>query len=153
AWDHAAVGAPVRPTFHPSPPKEDVDDITVTGMEDVPYAIPSYRARARMVDVGVPMGIWRSVGSSCTTFAQETAIDELAALAGKDAVAFRLAHLGALPRLRAALERAAEVAGWPGRRDAGARSGSRSSAAPRTRTAQASTSPRSRRCRSRRRAR
>jgi isoquinoline 1-oxidoreductase beta subunit len=55
---------------------------------------------------------WRSVGSTHTAFSTETAIDELAAAAGQDPVAFRRALLAKHPRHRGVLDLAAAKAGW-----------------------------------------
>lgn len=79
---------------------------------DVPYAIPSIREEHIEVDPGVPTGPWRSVGASQNAFVVECFIDELAHAAGEDPLAFRRKLLGKAPRHRAALELAAEKAGW-----------------------------------------
>jgi len=55
----------------------------------------------------------RSLGAHGNVFAIESAMDELAEMAGADPLAFRLRHLGD-ERCRAVLEGAAEMAGWPG---------------------------------------
>jgi isoquinoline 1-oxidoreductase beta subunit len=52
------------------------------------------------------------VGPNNNVFAIESFIDELARRAKKDPVAFRLNMLGRNPRLKAALELAAQKAGW-----------------------------------------
>jgi isoquinoline 1-oxidoreductase beta subunit len=57
-------------------------------------------------------GFWRGVGPNNNVFAIECFIDELALKAGKDPLAFRRDMLGKQPRLKAALELAAEKAGW-----------------------------------------
>jgi isoquinoline 1-oxidoreductase beta subunit len=60
----------------------------------------------------VPTLWWRSVGHSHTAFVVETFLDELAHAAGKDPLRLRLDLLAEHPRLRGALELAAEKAGW-----------------------------------------
>jgi isoquinoline 1-oxidoreductase beta subunit len=60
----------------------------------------------------VPVQWWRSVGHSHTAFIVETMIDELAHLAGRDPIAYRLDHLPADSRYRGILQLAAEKAGW-----------------------------------------
>ena len=61
---------------------------------------------------GIPTGFWRSVGPSHTVFVVESFMDELAAAAKQDAVAYRRALLDKSPRARAVLDLAAEKAGW-----------------------------------------
>ena len=61
---------------------------------------------------GVPVGFWRSVGSSHTAFSTECFLDELAHAAGKDPLAFRLSLLEKHPRHAGVLKLAAEKAGW-----------------------------------------
>ena len=63
-------------------------------------------------DWDVPLGFWRSVGSSQNGFLIESFIDELAVAAGRDPVEYRTAMLGAKPRHLGVLALAAEKAGW-----------------------------------------
>jgi isoquinoline 1-oxidoreductase beta subunit len=85
------------------------------GEVDIPYAIPNLREIHVKEDPGVPTGYWRSVGASQNAFAVECFVDELAAAAGRDPVAFRLGLLAHAPRHRGVLELAAERAAWHGR--------------------------------------
>jgi isoquinoline 1-oxidoreductase beta subunit len=77
-----------------------------------PYGAGAIRIEAAMPEVGLRLGWWRSVYASQNAFPEECFIDELAAAAGKDPLAFRLEHLPAGHRLRGALQLAAEKAGW-----------------------------------------
>lgn len=63
----------------------------------------------------VPITLYRSVGNTHTTFAKEVFMDELARAAGRDPLAFRLAHLGSRRRQAAVLKLAAEKFGWGGK--------------------------------------
>src|SRR5262245_43714810 len=66
----------------------------------------------RVEPPGIPTAFWRSVGPSHNVFVTESFMDELAAAARQDPVAYRLALLGKNPRARAVLALAAEKAGW-----------------------------------------
>jgi isoquinoline 1-oxidoreductase beta subunit len=61
---------------------------------------------------GIPTAFWRSVGPSHNVFVTESFVDELAATAKQDPVAYRRALLDQSPRAKAVLDLAAEKAGW-----------------------------------------
>ncbi|WP_263263464.1 molybdopterin cofactor-binding domain-containing protein [Pseudomonas sp. RIT-PI-S] len=81
-------------------------------------AVPLYTTASTRVDMNfvtqMPFrtSAMRSLGAHINIFAIEACIDELAARAGIDPVAFRLAHL-ADPRARAVIERTRDAFGWP----------------------------------------
>jgi isoquinoline 1-oxidoreductase beta subunit len=93
-------------------PPNGVDFISVDGSANLPYDIPNIRVEYIEHDPGIPFGFWRSVGASFQGFVVEAFIDELAAAAKKDPFEFRRDLLGKSPRHKAALELAAEKAGW-----------------------------------------
>jgi len=84
----------------------------VEGVSDMAYAIPNILVDYHAEDPGIPVSYWRSVGYSQNTFFTESFLDELAAAGGKDPVELRRRLLAKSPRLAAALELAAEKAGW-----------------------------------------
>lgn len=98
AWLHRAMGVGDR-------------GLVAAGAESPPYALPNFLADMHLHEAVAPLGAWRSVSYTHMGFVIETFVDELAALAGQDPLAFRLAHL-ANPKLRSALELAAARAGW-----------------------------------------
>jgi isoquinoline 1-oxidoreductase beta subunit len=77
-----------------------------------PYDIPNQLGQVVIHDTGLRVGYWRSVSHALNVFANESFIDELAAAAGKDPVAYRQAMLTKEPRYRAVLAAAAEKSGW-----------------------------------------
>jgi len=83
-----------------------------TGGADLPYDAASYRLEYVETESPVPVGYWRSVGSSHNTFVMESFIDELAVARGDDPYAFRRRLLAGEPRLQAVLDLAAENADW-----------------------------------------
>lgn len=88
------------------------DKTTAEGAFDQPYEWPNARIAHQAIDAPVPVGFWRSVGHSHQAFFKESFIDEVAAAAGQDPVAFRAALLVRHPRHLAVLQRAAALAGW-----------------------------------------
>jgi isoquinoline 1-oxidoreductase beta subunit len=89
-----------------------VDYMTTSGAVNAPYAVPNFKLETSTVETGVPIMVWRSVGNSHTEFARESAIDELAAAAGRDPVDFRRDLLADDPRTLRALDLAVERSGW-----------------------------------------
>jgi CO/xanthine dehydrogenase Mo-binding subunit len=78
------------------------------------YDFPNQRVVNHYVrEMPVRTSALRSLGAYANVFAIESFMDELAAAAGADPVAFRLRHLGD-PRARAAIEAAARRANWSG---------------------------------------
>ncbi|PYO51082.1 MAG: hypothetical protein DMD84_14155 [Candidatus Rokuibacteriota bacterium] len=93
-------------------PKGTIDPAAVEGARNHPYDIPNIRVEWVEKDFGVPIGFWRSVGSSQNAFITESFVDELAHAAGKDPYEYRRALLGKAPRHLAVLDAAAKGAGW-----------------------------------------
>jgi len=93
-------------------PKGTIDPAAVEGARNHPYDIPNIRVEWVEKDFGVPVGFWRSVGSSQNAFITESFVDELAHAAGKDPYEYRRALLGKAPRHLAVLDAAAKGAGW-----------------------------------------
>jgi isoquinoline 1-oxidoreductase beta subunit len=86
--------------------------VAIEGIVDTPYEIPNVLVDYHAADPGIPVSYWRSVGYSQNTFFAESFIDELAHAAGKDPLEFRRKLLANAPRPLAALELAAQKAGW-----------------------------------------
>ncbi|HKB10447.1 MAG TPA: molybdopterin cofactor-binding domain-containing protein [Vicinamibacterales bacterium] len=78
----------------------------------MPYAIGEMNAREKKAEHPIRLGQWRSVLNSQHGFFKESFIDEMAHAAGTDPFEFRRGLLGRQPRFKAALERAAAMAGW-----------------------------------------
>ena len=113
AWSHRFAGSSVIARWLPPGFKDGLDPDTTEGAINLVYALPNMRVEySRVEPPGVPTAFWRSVGPSHNVFVTESFIDELAAAAKQDAVAYRLALLDKTPRAKAVLELAAEKAGW-----------------------------------------
>ena len=79
------------------------DSIKNLSFADVPFETP------------IPVMWWRSVYASTNGFAFESFIDELAAQAGKDPLAFRRQHLMQDARTQRLLDKLEEISGWKNR--------------------------------------
>ena len=114
AWKHTIVGQSIvaGTVFEGFIVHNGIDGTSVEGAADLPYKIPNLQVDLHSPKNEVPVQWWRSVGHSHTAFVVETMIDELAHLAKKDPVAYRLAILPAKSRYRGVLKLAAEKAGW-----------------------------------------
>jgi isoquinoline 1-oxidoreductase beta subunit len=113
-WNHTIVGQSIiaGTAFEPYLVKDGIDETSVEGVSDTPYDIPNMGVTLHSPKSAITSLWWRSVGHSHTAFVMETMIDELAAAAGQDPVAFRRKLLAKHPRVLATLELAAQKAGW-----------------------------------------
>jgi isoquinoline 1-oxidoreductase subunit beta len=113
AWKHRFAGSSVAARWAPPWFKDGLDPDSTEGAIDLAYALPNTHVEyVRVEPPGIPTAFWRSVGPSHTVFVVESFMDELAAAAKQDPVAYRLALLDKTPRARAVLALAAEKAGW-----------------------------------------
>jgi isoquinoline 1-oxidoreductase beta subunit len=110
-WRHVIVGQSIMAGTPLAPPGKP-DPTSVEGAATIAYSIPNISVDLATTKNGVPVLWWRVVGSSHTTFAVETFIDEVAHEAGVDPFTFRHQLLDKSPRLKGVLELAAEKAGW-----------------------------------------
>lgn len=111
ALAHLAGGQPVAPAL---------DGPATGAMGSTRNAVPGYDipdktvVRHRLLVMPIRTSSLRSLGAFLNVFAIESFMDELAAAAGSDPVAFRLAHLTD-PRARRVIEEVAALAGWGSR--------------------------------------
>lgn len=112
AWKQRIVGPSILKRAMPQNLQGDLDPTSVEGSANLPYAIPNILIDYVMLNAGVPVGFWRSVGNSQNGFVTESFIDELAVAAGQDPVRYRLKLLHRHPRHRGVLKLAADKADW-----------------------------------------
>ncbi len=113
-WQHRIVGQSILKgtPFEAALVQNGIDQTSVEGANNLPYAVPNVTVDVVTTDVTVPVLWWRAVGSTHTAYSIETFIDELAEAAGRDPVEFRMAMLGDHPRHREVLQLVADKAGW-----------------------------------------
>ena len=113
AWNNRFAGSSIIARWAPPLFNNGLDPDTTEGAIDLVYALPNMHVEyLRVEPPGIPTAFWRSVGPSHNVFVTESFMDELAAAAKQDAVAYRLALLDKTPRAKAVLALAAEKAGW-----------------------------------------
>ena len=112
AWHHQIAGPSIQSRRAPGSIQNGIDPSSVEGAANLPYAIENLRVDYAMVNPGVPVGYWRSVGSSQNAFVTECFMDEVARAGGQDPFELRRQFLANHPRHRGVLELAAEKADW-----------------------------------------
>lgn len=116
-WTDRIVSPSIlAPRFVPNPPAGFVDGQVVDGATTATglgYALGARRVEWMRQETGLPIGFWRSVGHGVNCFLVESAIDELAKLAGQDPYLFRRRLLAADARTLAVLDAAARLGDWP----------------------------------------
>jgi isoquinoline 1-oxidoreductase beta subunit len=113
AWQHKIIGQSIMSgSVYAAFITDGIDSSSVEGATSLPYNIPNFEVQLKTVESQVPVLWWRSVGSTHTAYSTEVFMDELAAAAGQDPLAFRRAHLSDDPRYKAVLDLAIEKSGW-----------------------------------------
>ncbi|HMK57251.1 MAG TPA: xanthine dehydrogenase family protein molybdopterin-binding subunit [Dissulfurispiraceae bacterium] len=114
AWHHTIVGQSIiaGTPFEKALAKNGIDETSVEGAADTPYAIPNILVELHSPKLGVPVQWWRSVGHSHTAFVVESFIDEVANAARRDPYDLRADLLKEHPRNLGVLKLAADKAGW-----------------------------------------
>jgi len=113
AWHNRFAGSSVIARWLPPGFKNGLDPDSTEGAIDLVYDLPNFHVEyVRVEPPGIQTAFWRSVGPSHNVFVTESFMDELAAAAKQDAVAYRQALLDKSPRAKAVLELAAQKAGW-----------------------------------------
>jgi len=112
AWMHRIVGPSILARFFPPAFKDGVDGDGVDGAKQLLYDIPAIRVEFVRHEEPLNTGFWRGVGVTHNMFVVESFVDELAAAAKQDPVAYRRSLLQKAPRAKAVLDVAAKAAGW-----------------------------------------
>jgi isoquinoline 1-oxidoreductase beta subunit len=127
AWKHFQTSTSIAAKWRENGAEKPEQGEFGTG-STIPYITPNIRIEYTLAESSVPRAWWRSVEHSTSGFVVESFIDELAAAAGQDPLAFRLKLIGGdrkIPlfdgekeppldtvRLKGVLQLAAEKAGW-----------------------------------------
>jgi isoquinoline 1-oxidoreductase beta subunit len=114
AFSHRIGGSSIVARYAPQWLSAGAADPDAVAAAAGPYSTPvKYVEYVRSEPpAGLITGWWRGVGPTHNCFVNEGFMDELAARAKADPVAFRRAHLDKSPRARAVLDLAAEKSDW-----------------------------------------
>jgi isoquinoline 1-oxidoreductase subunit beta len=113
AWTHRITGSSIIARYSPAWIKDGIDPDAVEGSANQPYGISNIHVDwVAQEPPGIATSWWRGVGVTRGTFAVESFVDELAANAKQDPVAYRVALLDKNPRAKTVLQIAAEKSGW-----------------------------------------
>jgi len=110
AWTHRIVGSSIMARLYPKY-YDGVDADAVEGAAKPPYELPNLTVDYVRQESAITTGWWRGVGPLRSTFVVESFIDELAAAAGADPLAYRIG-LAKDPRAKEVLRLVGEKAGW-----------------------------------------
>jgi isoquinoline 1-oxidoreductase beta subunit len=113
SWHHRVVAPNIMARWLPAYQKDNIDLDAVDAAHG-PYDIPNVLVEftRNEAPAGLTTGNWRGVGPTRNVFVVESAIDELAHAAGRDAIAYRKALISQAPRTLAVLARAERESGW-----------------------------------------
>ena len=114
AFDHRIVAPAIMQWFLPSLLWKDGVDLDATNAASGPYEFPNLLVDYVRNDPpeGLLVGNWRGVGETRNGFVVETVMDQLAARAGVDPVAYRRRLLPPNSRIMTLLDRLARESGW-----------------------------------------
>lgn len=113
AFKYKVCGSSVMACWLPPAFQKGIDIDSVDSAVDMPYDVPHFQVQyLRVEPPAVTTGFWRGVGPNNNVFAIECFMDDCAKKIGKDPIAFRRDMLQKTPRLKAALDLAAEKSGW-----------------------------------------
>jgi isoquinoline 1-oxidoreductase subunit beta len=102
----------IKDWTEPVAPPEKFDAMAVEGIIEQPYDIANQLVEQHRLELDVPTSVWRTTGHGPNNFVLECFVDELAAAAKRDPVAYRRSMLRSDARARNVLNLVAEKSGW-----------------------------------------
>ncbi|MGD8227333.1 MAG: molybdopterin-dependent oxidoreductase, partial [Desulfobacteraceae bacterium] len=121
AWDHKVSSSSIMRMNAGKEPKGGIDFYCLWGLWDfdkspnkakMTYRFPNFSLDLVLSDLPIPVAPWRSVQNAVNAFATESFMDEMAHLAGKDPISFRLESLKEDRRAARVLENVAINSNW-----------------------------------------
>ncbi len=112
AFQHKVISPAIDESVNPKFDKSKYDETMTEAINTQAYDIPNMENPWVYADLHVPMFYWRAVTSTTLAFAHESFIDEMAAKAGRDAMAYRLEMLTKDSDTKRVLLKLKEVSHW-----------------------------------------
>lgn len=112
AISHKIAGPSNLARWAPGALKDGLDGNSAEGSVQFAYDLPNYRSEFVREDGPIVTGFWRGVGATRNMIVLETFMDELAVIAGKDPLDYRLNLLTRDKRAHYVVKRAGELASW-----------------------------------------
>ena len=121
AWDHKVSSSSLLRMNAGKEPKGGIDWYCLWGLWDgekspikarMTYRFPNFALNLVLSDLPIPVSPWRSVQNAVNAFATESFMDEMAHLAGKDPISFRMESLKEDKRAARVLEDLALNSNW-----------------------------------------
>jgi isoquinoline 1-oxidoreductase beta subunit len=112
AWHIHLTSPSMTARMFPSDDPNVIDPFAIEAAVNYPYDVPNVRVSYQQHEIGINVGYWRSVSHALNCFVAESFMDELAAAAGQDPLAYRLSLLAKQPRYAAVLKAAAREANY-----------------------------------------
>jgi len=112
ALQHKVISPSMSATVNAKYDRSKADDSMVEGISEQQYEIPNMKNAYVFSEIHIPMAPWRAVTSTTLAFSHECFIDELAGLAKKDPLQFRLDMMTKESDAKRVLLRIREFSGW-----------------------------------------
>lgn len=112
AWHNAVVCPSVAQRNFARAVRDGVDPFSLEGAVNIPYAIANQLISLKQYDSHIPVGSWRSVGSSQNGFYVESMMDEVATSSGQDPFTLRRRLLQHQPRFLKILDLLETKSNW-----------------------------------------
>lgn len=112
AFQHKVISPSMSATVNAAYDMTKADDSMVEGISEQQYEFPNMKNHYVFSEIHIPMAAWRAVTSTTLAFAHECFIDEMAVMAKKDPMDFRIDLMKKDSDARRVLVKLKEFSGW-----------------------------------------
>ena len=112
AFQHKVISPSMSATVNADYDDTKADNSMVEGISEQQYEFPNMKNAYVFADIHIPMAAWRAVTSTTLAFSHECFVDELAYLANKEPMTFRIDMMKKDSDARRVLLKLREFSGW-----------------------------------------